>query len=295
MRGATISPASVSFCVTMPLTGATTVGVGACFLELRELRVDDRHARAGRVDVFAARAGLEPRHRFTSRADAIDGGAFPFPRHVHPRARVVALLLRSGVGLEQRLEPLKIGFGGASLGLGGRGLGGCRVDLRLRLADVLDARAGLEQAQLRVRRGALGLRPADLQVDVAHIELRDHDPGSDAVAFGDAQIDQPSADFRRDLHLGRLDVPGHANRVRRRLLLAAGEHGARRHDDATRDGCVTFSCLPPQQRARGPLHVPDEFVDLARGAAARPWTFFRCAATTRWRAKKIRMAGRMVR
>ena len=63
----------------------------------------------------------------------------------------------------------------AACELGSRGgdLGARGLDLRLRLADVLDARAGLHQAQLRFGRGLLGFRALDRELHVARVE-REH-------------------------------------------------------------------------------------------------------------------------
>ena len=162
----------------MPATGATTSASATALLEHGDLRVDRRDARARRVDLLAAaRRRCRRAERFARGAHALRGAALPLPRHVHARLRIVALLLRAGVGLEQRLEPIEVELRGLQLGLdrGDLGLGG--VDLRLGLADVLGARAGpssrsCASAAARSARSAL-----NLQLGVARVERRDHVAG----------------------------------------------------------------------------------------------------------------------
>jgi hypothetical protein len=65
--------------------------------------------------------------------DALHRSADALARDVSPRFRVVALLLRSRVGAQQRLEAFEIGRSGGLLGDGGGRirLGGLHLSLRL--------------------------------------------------------------------------------------------------------------------------------------------------------------------
>ena len=145
--------------------------VGERLVEHGDLRVGGGDSRARRVDLLGPRALLQPRHGFARAAHALRGAALPLARHVHSRLGIVALLLRAGVGLEQRLEAIQIELRRLQIGLDRRDvrLGG--IHLRLGLANVLDARAGLEQPQLRHGGGAIGAAALNLQLGVARVEL----------------------------------------------------------------------------------------------------------------------------
>ena len=107
------------------------------------------------------------------------------------------------------------------VGIGGR-------HLRLGLADVFDACAGEQQPQLRLGLLALGLRAAERQLRVRGVEPGDRVAGLHTVAFGDAELEQPSADLGGQLHVGRFHLAGDADAVGRRLLRARPSEQRRR-------------------------------------------------------------------
>ena len=170
----------------------------------------------------------------------------------------------------------------------------CRgVDLRLGLADVLGARAGLRAAGAALGRRALGARALDLQLGVARVEARDDVAGVHAVAFGDAQLEQAAADFRRHLHLGRLDVARHAQRVRR--AAARGSRRRRASSSATTVGSrIVVVLMSPSEACRAPRPACGGRTRRPGAARRRPCAALRCAST-RWRAKKMRIGGMIVR
>ena len=159
-------------------------------------------------------------------------------RHVPPRQGVVTLLARSGVGCEQRVEALEIGLRRLELGRGGANVGFGRVELRLRLADLLGPGTRLEQSQLSDRLIAVSLRPPDVQLGVGRAQTCNERPDFDAIALAHLELDDPPANFRRDPHFGGLHV---ARRPRRRLRtpIAARKH-ARGRADASQDGHRQF-------------------------------------------------------
>jgi hypothetical protein len=132
---------------------------------------------------ICASTGLHPRRPFARRLRALAGGRQPVARHVAPRPRVVTRLSRTGIGAQQRLVALEVGFGilelrlrRADLGIGGR-------RLRSRLPDVFGARAGEQQAQLRIGLRAFGACPGDGELGVARVELRHRLPGGHTIAL----------------------------------------------------------------------------------------------------------------
>ena len=134
-------------------------------------------------------------------------------RRIQSRLGIVTLLDRSGVGRQQRLEAIEVELRRLDFGIDRGGIGLRRVDLGARLTDVLGARPCLEQAQLRQGRGTVGARPRDLQRDVLGIEARDDRAGLDAIALGDAQLQEPATDFGRGVNLGRLDMTGDTDSI----------------------------------------------------------------------------------
>jgi len=139
-------------------------------------------------------------------------------RHVPPRRRIVALLSRSGIVLEQSVEADEILLGGIELGSRGADFGAGRFNLRLRQPDVLDPRARLHEPQLRLGRGPLRLRAVNRQLHVAGIQ-REHDLSRlHAIAFLHRQREDAAADFRSETRLGRFDVPRDAQSITRRFF-----------------------------------------------------------------------------
>ena len=206
-------------------------GIALGFLERRDLRVDGGHARARGLDFLAPRSGAQPRDRFArARSRAPRAAA---TRSLATSLRVAAssrCFCEPELLCEQPLEPLKVRFGGGEIGLRGGDVGRRGGGLRLGLADVFAARAGLQQPQLRVGLRSLGLRALQREIDVARIEPRDDIALLHAIAFGDRHLDDAPADFRRDLHLGGVDLPRHARARRRRVFLTGAERDRRDND-----------------------------------------------------------------
>ena len=210
----TISPASTSFCVTTPDDRREDLRVGERLLEHGDLRVGGRDSRARGVDLFGARALLQTRDGFARRAHTLLA-------HCAARSRATSTLALASSrcfcepalalsSASKRSRSSCAALRSASIAID-VGLGG--IDLRLGLTDVLDARAGLEQPQLRDGGRPIGAAALDLQLGVARVELRDEVAAIEAIAFGHPQLEDPSTDFRRDVHLGRLDVTGDSQRV----------------------------------------------------------------------------------
>ena len=196
-------------------------GITFGFLERCNLSVDGCDARAGGLDFLAPRSRAEPCDPFARACDARPRGRHAISRHVPSSRRIVALFLGAGIALQQRLEALKIRLGGGEVGLRGGDVGRRGGDLRLGLADVLTARAGLQQPQLRVRLRSLGLRALQREIDVARVEPRHHIALLHAIAFGNRHLDDAPADFGRHLHFSRVDLPGHARACRGRGFLTS--------------------------------------------------------------------------
>jgi hypothetical protein len=187
--------------------------IGERLFEHSDLCVDSGDASAGRFELFTQRAGLEPRDNLPGGPYLVSRAAEALARDVDPRLGVIALLLGTCVCFQQRFEALEIGFRGRELRLGGRGGGGGGVDLRLRLTDVFAARAGLQQAELRVGRRALRPRAVDLQLDISRVEACNDITCRDAIAFGHPQLQQAPPDFGGHLDLGCLHMAGYANGI----------------------------------------------------------------------------------
>ena len=105
-------------------------------------------------------------------------------------------------------------------------------ELRLGLAQIFRTRAGDEQAKLRIGLLAIGSRARQRQLGVGDVEPGDRIAGLDTVAFGDAQVEEPSSDLRRNLDVGRFDLPRYANVIRRRLRPARASADSDRDDRA---------------------------------------------------------------
>ena len=168
-------------------------------------------------------------------------------------------------------------------------LGG--IDLRFGLTDVFDARAGFEQPKLRDGSFAIGTTPLDLQLGVARVELCDDIAAVQASAFVDAELENSSTDFRRDVHFSRFDVAGDSQRVIGRVVRARG--GDERDDqpetavladethESFRSMPLTEACMWRANSSTG------------RGSARS--LVRRALAMTRCRTKKIRIGGMIVR
>ena len=91
-------------------------------------------------------------------------------------------------------------------------------NLRLRLADVFDSRAGLHESQLRFCRGLLGLDAIDRQLHVARVERQHGLPRLHAIAFLHGEGEDAAAHFGREPRFGCFDVPRDAQPIARRLL-----------------------------------------------------------------------------
>ena len=204
----------------MPAIGAVTVASAIAFFERRDLRVGGGDARAGGVDLFAAASRRAARATaLARRADPIARAlrAAPSPRRAASPHRRAACASPSSSRAAPRSARRRL-RAAASSASAARDVGLRRGELRFGLADVLDARAGAEQPQLRVGLIALGLRAGERELGVGGVEPRDEVAGLDAIAFGDAELEQAAADLRGDLHVGGLDLPRDADAVGGRLV-----------------------------------------------------------------------------
>ena len=172
VRGAITSPTSTSFSVTTPATGERSVASASVFSSGRDLRGRGGDARARGVDLLAAArrraAAPWPARRARTRLSA---AWHTLARHVAPRRRIVSLLARAGVGLEQRLEALEVLLGGLELGSRGRHVGarGLRPAPRAwRMSSTREP--ACSSAQLRFGLAAVRLGALDGQLDVARVE-----------------------------------------------------------------------------------------------------------------------------
>jgi hypothetical protein len=182
--------------------------------------------------LLAAGAGPHAVERRARHTHPLFGRALPFARQIDTGPGVVALLLRSGVGAEQRLEAIQIGLRALDLHVDGGNVARGGIYLRLGLAHVLAAGAGFEEMELRRRRGTLGSGASDLQLGVPDVERRNHVAGIDAVAFRDAELEHAAADLWGHLHFGGLHVAGRGERVRRRRLRARSHDDGHRHRES---------------------------------------------------------------
>ncbi len=156
--------------MTRPAIGEVNVASVSPFSSDSDLRGHDVDPGAGGVDLFGPCSGTQFRERLVRRLHPALRLRHSVPRHITPRRRIVSLLPGAGVALEQRLESIEVLLGGLELRSGGGNFGSSRVDLRLRLAQVLDPRAGLDEAQLRFGGGLLSLRAIDRELHVARVE-----------------------------------------------------------------------------------------------------------------------------
>jgi hypothetical protein len=105
-----------------------------------------------------------------------------------PGRSVIALLLRSGVGLQETLEPFEVRLGGTKIGLRGCNVGRRGRGTRIGLPDVFGPRACLQQTKLGIGLRAIGLRTLQSQIDIAHVQAGDDISLRKAVAFRDGQV-----------------------------------------------------------------------------------------------------------
>src|SRR5262249_48756277 len=115
-----------------------------------------------------------------------------------------------------------------------------RLELRLGLADVLDARPGAQQRQLRVRLIAIRRRAPEREVSVGRVEPRDDVARFYAIAFGGLQLENPAADLRRPTDLRRLDVAGGAVGGRGAGGIARSGERRQRHTQHKDPACHIF-------------------------------------------------------
>jgi hypothetical protein len=216
--GAIISPISTSFSVTRPVTGDFSVASLNPFSKRRDLRRDHVNAGAGGVDFLGPGAGAELCQRLVGGLDAAFRLGDTIPRHVAPRRRIIPLLARSGIVLEQRVEALEILLGRLQLRSCRGDFRARGVDLRLRLPNVFDSRSSLYEPQLRRSGRLLRLCAIDRQLCVSRVE-REHDlPRLHAIAFLHRQREDPSAGFWSESCFRRFNVSRHAQPIARRLL-----------------------------------------------------------------------------
>jgi hypothetical protein len=132
--------------------------------------------------------------------------------------------LRAGLRLEQCLEPRGVGFGDGNLSICGAGVGLSGRELGVGLADILDAGAGSQEAELSVGLIALGAGARERQLGVGGIEPRHELAGRDAVALVRREFQQPPANQRRYLHLGGFNLSRNADTIGRRGSPAGTTH-----------------------------------------------------------------------
>ena len=226
----------------MPPTGATTVASRWPSRAWRSARRRPASARAGRVDFLPARAGLaaargfraRPRTRSSPAADALS-------RHVPARRGIVALLLRAGVGGEQRLEALQVALGGGQLlacaapdvGLGGGRAaprpGGCPRRGRRPAAGAAGRRRRARSAAARRRASSMSAVSSRAMTS----------PASTRSPSATVSSIEPAADLRRDLAPRwprRSRTRGCGRRAASRGRRRQSRRGRERGDEAGHEG-----------------------------------------------------------
>ncbi len=221
-------------------------------------------SRRARAASFSS--GREPVSRRFSRSRAASS---PAPRHVAPRAGVVARLRRAGAGGEEALHPVEVLLGPVEVGLRAH-------DLRLRLAHVLDARAGQAEAQLGLGEGALGAGRVEGEARVGRVDPGQLLAGDDRAPLVHGQALDGAGGLGRDADFGGLDVAGGHDEARV-LALAAG--AARGGDDeeggdegngspAARHGCAPLRrCRDGRPSGASPGYGPTGSPGRAPGAS----------------------------
>ena len=164
----------------MPSDGRGDGRVRQRLLERGDLRVDGGDARPRGVDFLGPCARLQAPHGLACRRARAPPRPDALLRHLRPRRRIVALLARAGIAPQQVLEARQIPGAASSSARGGLLLGLRGRDLRLRLADVLGARAREQQPQLRVGLAALGPRASQRELGVGRLEARNRLAGLNA-------------------------------------------------------------------------------------------------------------------
>ena len=165
----------------MPATGAVSTASATLFCERRDLGVDGGDARARGGDLFAARARLGRCASASAAARARSRAAATRARATSRRVTASSRCLREPA-LAASSASKRCTIGLRRLELGGRGANVRfgRVELRLRLADLLGPRPRLEQTQLRDRLIAVGLRAPDVQLGVGRAQPRNERADFDA-------------------------------------------------------------------------------------------------------------------
>ncbi len=260
----------------MPPTGAMTVASASAFSLRRDLRVHRGHARARGVDLLRPRAGLHARRGFLAGAGTLLRAATLLIRHVPPRLRVVARLPRSGIGSQERLVALEVGLrvdssasaAATSAAAAVACASACRMSSRREPACSSRSCASACARSARAR--------AQRQLGVARVEARDQVALVDAVAFGDSQLEDASADFRRDLHVVGLDMAGDADAVLWRFVAAGRRRWrgreraggaverARQCATAVSVGRVAMISVLAEHAQRNLLEIADEWCDVDR-------------------------------
>ena len=190
------------------------------------LRIGRRHPGGRRLDLLRAGPALQPQQPLVGRPHPLLGAGEACPGHIPPGCGIVALFLRARVGLEERVEAGEVRRGGRQVVLGARDVRLGTLHLGLRLPNLFRAGARLQQPQLRRGLVAVGLGASKRQLRVGDVKRGDDLVECHAVALGNLEFDQPTADFRGHLHLGGLDAAGSPDAVGRGLLAAGGEREA---------------------------------------------------------------------
>jgi hypothetical protein len=94
--------------------------------------------------------------------------------------------------------------------------------LRLRLADVLDARSRLEETLLRRRRLLLGASALERELGIACVDAENQRAGIDTIAFLDVEEDNATADLWCKSYFSGFDMSGDTHLIRRWFFVARG-------------------------------------------------------------------------
>ena len=143
-------------------------------LELGDARVRRVPPGPRRVLLLRAEAGLEP-------AQPLLRGVLAGPRHVAPRAGVVARLRGAGAGGEEALHAVEVPLRAGEVGLRAG-------DLGPRLPHVLDARAGQAEPELGLGQGAIGAGGVEGEAGVGRVDPGQLLAGGDRVPSSTARL-----------------------------------------------------------------------------------------------------------